>query len=468
MTTASAQGSASELWRKASSILQKKVCKDAFQQYFQPIVPLTVTETELKLGVSSAFFAEWIAENFGDLLKDAVEEAAGKPFSFGMEADPCYQPSAAPAPAAEPELPAESAPMRCEAPVARPPVTAPNCNSRYTFDNFVVGEENRYAFSAAHTAATAPGTYNPLYVYGGTGMGKTHLMQAVANYVKTAHPEAVVRYTTCEGFLNEYVDSLKNHTSAEFRDHFRNVDLLLVDDVHNLSGKEGLQEEFFNTFNAIYNAGKQIMMTSDKQPSEIKGLEARLVSRFQSGLTVQITTPSYETRLAFLQMKQKGALVQLPDEFLVYMARRISSSIRALDGARMRLIAYASLVDTTVQPLTMPQVESLLNDLLNEEAERTKVSVDRILEVVAAHRNLKVHDLTGSKRTREIAESRMLAMYLSRNLTDQSLKDIGQAFGGRNHTTVIHAIKQVESDCETNEELKRTILTLKRKLHAGE
>ena len=358
--------------------------------------------------------------------------------------------------------------MRCEAPVARPPVTAPNCNSRYTFDNFVVGEENRYAFSAAHTAATAPGTYNPLYVYGGTGMGKTHLMQAVANYVKTAHPEAVVRYTTCEGFLNEYVDSLKNHTSAEFRDHFRNVDLLLVDDVHNLSGKEGLQEEFFNTFNAIYNAGKQIMMTSDKQPSEIKGLEARLVSRFQSGLTVQITTPSYETRLAFLQMKQKGALVQLPDEFLVYMARRISSSIRALDGARMRLIAYASLVDTTVQPLTMPQVESLLNDLLNEEAERTKVSVDRILEVVAAHRNLKVHDLTGSKRTREIAESRMLAMYLSRNLTDQSLKDIGQAFGGRNHTTVIHAIKQVESDCETNEELKRTILTLKRKLHAGE
>ena len=209
-------------------------------------------------------------------------------------------------------------------------------------------------------------------------------------------------------------------------------------------------------------------MTSDKQPSEIKGLEARLVSRFQSGLTVQITTPSYETRLAFLQMKQKGALVQLPDEFLVYMARRISSSIRALDGARMRLIAYASLVDTTVQPLTMPQVESLLNDLLNEEAERTKVSVDRILEVVAAHRNLKVHDLTGSKRTREIAESRMLAMYLSRNLTDQSLKDIGQAFGGRNHTTVIHAIKQVESDCETNEELKRTVLTLKRKLHAGE
>ena len=465
MTMESAQNGASELWGKVASLLRSKVCEDAFKQYFLPIVPLAVTETELKLGVSSAFFAEWVTENFGDLLAETVQEAAGKPFSFLMESDPRYLP---PPVQETPEAHPAVRPAAAAAPSVHAAVTAPNCNSRYTFENFVVGEENRYAFSAAQTAATAPGTYNPLYVYGGTGMGKTHLMQAVANHVKSAHPEAVVRYTTCEGFLNEYVDSLKNHTSAEFRDRFRNVDLLLVDDVHNLSGKEGLQEEFFNTFNAIYNAGKQIMMTSDKQPSEIKGLEARLVSRFQSGLTVQITTPSYETRLAFLQMKQKGALVQLPEEFLCYMARRISSSIRALDGARMRLIAYASLVDTSVQPLTMPQVESLLNDLLNEEAERTKVSIDKILEVVAAHRNLKVHDLTGAKRTKDIAESRMLAMYLSRNLTDQSLKDIGQAFGGRNHTTVIHAIKQVENDCATNEELKRTVITLKRKLPAGD
>ena len=458
MATECSHGSAAELWNHAMSILRKKVNEDIYKQYFQRIVSLSVSERELKLGVNTDFFAEVIDEKFGALISAAVREAAGCDLSYTLESDLSYVPQAV---EPEPEEP------DAVAPAAKPSVlTAPNCNARYTFENFVVGEDNRYAFSAAQTAATAPGTYNPLYIYGGTGMGKTHLMQAVANHVQSANPNAVVRYTTCEGFLNEYVDAIKNHTSDKFRDRFRNVDLLLVDDVHNLSGKEGLQEEFFNTFNAIYNTGKQIMMTSDKQPSEIKGLEARLVSRFQSGLTVQITTPSYETRLAFLQLKQKGSMVQLPEEFLAYMARRISSSIRALDGARMRLIAYASLVDTTVQPLTMAQVETLLNDLLNEEAERTKVSIEKILEVVAAQRNLKVIDLTGSKRTKEIAESRMLAMYLGRSLTDLSLKDIGQAFGGRNHTTVIHAIKEIESSCEKNEELKRSIQTIKRRLHA--
>ena len=458
MATECSRWSATELWNQAMSILRKKVDENDYRQYFQRIVAVSVSETELKLGVNSGFFAETIDEKFGTLISAAVKEAAGCDIFYSMGWDLTYV-----SPPAEPEAEEPDA----VAPVAKPAVlTAPNCNARYTFENFVVGEENRYAFSAAQTAATAPGTYNPLYIYGGTGMGKTHLMQAVANHVQSANPNAVVRYTTCEGFLNEYVDAIKNHTSDKFRDRFRNVDLLLVDDVHNLSGKEGLQEEFFNTVNAIYNTGKQIMMTSDKQPSEIKGLEARLVSRFQSGLTVQITTPSYQTRLAFLQLKQKGSMVQLPEEFLAYMARRISSSIRALDGARMRLIAYASLVDTTVQPLTMAQVETLLNDLLNEEAERTKVSIEKILEVVAAQRNLKVIDLTGSKRTKEIAESRMLAMYLGRSLTDLSLKDIGQAFGGRNHTTVIHAIKEIESSCEKNEELKRSIQTIKRRLHA--
>ena len=340
MATECSRWSATELWNQAMSILRKKVDENDYRQYFQRIVAVSVSETELKLGVNSGFFAETIDEKFGTLISAAVKEAAGCDSSYSMGWDLTYV-----SPPAEPEAEEPDA----VAPVAKPAVlTAPNCNARYTFENFVVGEENRYAFSAAQTAATAPGTYNPLYIYGGTGMGKTHLMQAVANHVQSANPNAVVRYTTCEGFLNEYVDAIKNHTSDKFRDRFRNVDLLLVDDVHNLSGKEGLQEEFFNTFNAIYNTGKQIMMTSDKQPSEIKGLEARLVSRFQSGLTVQITTPSYETRLAFLQLKQKGSMVQLPEEFLAYMARRISSSIRALDGARMRLIAYASLVDTTV------------------------------------------------------------------------------------------------------------------------
>lgn len=460
MTTDKSLNDAQELWSRTLSILQGKVSENTFHQWFEVIVPLALGDTTLKLGVSDDFFGEWLTENFGDILTNALQEAAGAPLQFQIESG--HSRPAAPVPVS---AAAEEAPVPSSITQREVQQTAPNCNSRYTFENFVVGEENRYAFSAAQTAATSPGTFNPLYIYGGTGLGKTHLMQAVANYVKAMNPNAVVRYTTCEGFLNAYVDSLRNKTSAEFRDYYRNVDLFLVDDVHHLGGKEQLQEEFFNTFNAIYNAGKQIMMTSDKQPSEIKGLEARLVSRFESGVAAQITEPSFETRLAILRMKQEGQAFKLPDELLVFIAERISSHIRALEGARMRLVAFASAVGDSV-PLTTEMASNLLGDMIDNEAEKNRVSIDRILDAVASHFNIKVHDITGSKRPKNIAEPRMVAMYLSRTLTDESLKDIGQAFGGRNHTTVIHAIKQVENDCRTNEELKRTVTALKRKLHA--
>ena len=460
MTTENTLNDVQELWRKTTSILQCKVSENIYNQWFDVIVPLSVDETTLRLGVSDDFFEEWLMGNFKDILTSAVTEAAGGPLKLSFEyghSKPAGQEPLSPKTASLPTI--------IPQPVREIQQTAPNCNSRYTFENFVVGEENRYAFSAAQTAATSPGTFNPLYIYGGTGLGKTHLMQAVANYVKAMNPNAVVRYTTCEGFLNAYVDSLRNKTSAEFRDYYRNVDLFLVDDVHHLGGKEQLQEEFFNTFNAIYNAGKQIMMTSDKQPSEIKGLEARLVSRFESGVAAQITEPSFETRLAILRMKQEGQAFKLPDELLVFIAERISSHIRALEGARMRLVAFASAVGDSV-PLTTEMASNLLGDMIDNEAEKNRVSIDRILDTVANHFNIKVHDITGSKRPKNIAEPRMVAMYLSRTLTDESLKDIGLAFGGRNHTTVIHAIKQVESDCKTDEELQRTVTILKRKLHA--
>lgn len=463
MTTENALNYAAGLWNKAVSILKCKVSENTYNQWFAVIVPLSVDETMMRLGVSDDFFAEWLTENYGDILTNVITEAAGKKLKFIIE--PGHdKPAEQSASVEKPELRSTEG-ARPDQSLLDIQQTAPNCNARYTFENFVVGEENRYAFSAAQTAAASPGTFNPLYIYGGTGLGKTHLMQAVANYVKAANPNAVVRYTTCEGFLNAYVDSLRNKTSAEFRDYYRNVDLFLVDDVHHLGGKEQLQEEFFNTFNAIYNAGKQIMMTSDKQPSEIKGLEARLVSRFEAGVAAQITEPSFETRLAILRMKQDGQAFKLPDELLVFIAERISSHIRALEGARMRLVAFASAVGDSV-PLTADMASNLLSDMIDKEAEMSRVSIDRILDTVASHFNIKVHDITGSKRPKNIAEPRMLAMYLSRTLTDESLKDIGLAFGGRNHTTVIHAIKQVETDCKTDEDLKRTVTTLKRKLHA--
>ena len=457
MTERSTSHLAKELWKKASSIIQSRVDENTYRQWFYPMIPLEADKESLLLGVGDDFFADWVRECYSDILADAISRAAGHEMKASFEYG--HHPEVI-----EPK-PDTKKPDTDE--TGTGPVPAPNCNSRYTFENFVVGEENRYAFSAAQTAATSPGTFNPLYIYGGTGLGKTHLMQAVANHVKALNPNAVVRYTTCEGFLNDYVDSLRNKTSAEFRDYYRNVDLFLVDDVHHLGGKEQLQEEFFNTFNAIYNAGKQIMMTSDKRPSEIKGLEARLVSRFESGVAAQITEPTFETRLAILKMKQENQPFKLSDELLVFIAERISSHIRALEGARMRLVAFASAVGDENQ-LSTEMAANLLADMIDKEAEKNKVSIDKILETVASYFNLKVHDIIGNKRPRNIAEPRMMAMYLSRNLTEESLKDIGLAFGGRNHTTVIHAIKQIESDCQKDEEMRRTISTLKRKLHARE
>ncbi|MBQ9337211.1 MAG: chromosomal replication initiator protein DnaA [Lentisphaeria bacterium] len=459
---------ARELWSRACEEIRAKIPERIYAQWFDGIVPVRADDRKITLGVPDEIYEAWVRDNFSDIITDSLKKTAGGDLQFELETGHKADfPEAEESETAKvPDFGVPAAEGNGEAGHRTQGSTAPNCLAEYTFDNFIVGEENRYAYSAALTAAKEPGKFNPLYIYGSTGMGKTHLIQAVANHVHASRPDAVVRYVTCEAFLNAYLDSLHTHSTFkshfEFRNYYRGVDVLLVDDVHQLGGKDQIQEEFFNTFNTLYNEGKQIILTSDKQPSEIRGLEARLVTRFESGVTTQITSPTtFETRLSILQYEQREQQIKLPPDVIHYVAERISSSIRALKGALMRLVFYSSIMG---EPVSRDKAEGLLSDQLDTEAENRKVTVDRIQQIVAEQFQLRISDLTGSKRPKNIAEPRMMAMYFAREMTDLSLMDIGNAFGGRNHATVLHAVAQVKKLSDSNEEFRRNLTTLKRKI----
>ena len=453
------ESSASEVWQSAVGFIRAK-SEAVYKQWFKKMVPISIDETQIVLGTSDDFFAEVVLKNYGDLISEALA-SAGHPglkvvfesgyydsdetADLGLDLDPDFS-QVSTEPAADDDL-------------VSPELAS--LISKHSFDNFVVGEENRYAYTAALSAAQNPGTINPLYIYGGSGMGKTHLLLAVAHEVRAHNPKARVRYTSCENFLNAFLDSLRTKTMYEFRETFRNVDYLLVDDVHTLGNKTSLQEEFFNTFNTLYGLGKQIILTSDKQPSEIPGLEARLVSRFVSGVTTQITQSSFETRLAILKQEQQCLRLKLGDDVLSFIAERISSNIRPLKGALMCLSMYATAMK---QEIDLEAAKRILSDQLEKEAESRAISIEEIQKAVAEFFGIQVYDLTGPKKPKNIAEPRMIAMYLSRKLTSRPHQEIGRAFGGRSHGTVIHAVKQIEENSLKDEELKSVLNQLQRKL----
>ena len=334
-------------------------------------------------------------------------------------------------------------------------------NPKYTFDTFVVGNSNRFAHAASLAVAEAPArAYNPLFIYGGVGLGKTHLMQAVGHYAIEHNPGSKVVYVSSEKFTNDLINAIGKKAMVEFRDRYRNVDVLLVDDIQFVAGKESTQEEFFHTFNALYESNKQIVMSSDRPPKEIPTLEERLRSRFEWGLTTDIQPPDLETRIAILRKKAATEHLEIPEEVLSYIANRIHSNIRELEGALNRVVAVASL---SRRDITVETAEEALKDIVGSHRQK-QITIDTIQNVVANHYSIKVAEMKSKKRTRAVTFPRQVAMYLSRDLTDASLPRIGEEFGGRDHTTVLHACDKIQRLLQKNPTLQREISELTQEL----
>lgn len=326
-------------------------------------------------------------------------------------------------------------------------------NPKYKFDNFIIGNSNRFAHAASLAVAEAPSTaYNPLFLYGGVGLGKTHLMHAIGHYILDSNPDAYVLYVTSEKFTNDLINSIKDGTNEEFRNTYRRADVLLVDDIQFIAGKESTQEEFFHTFNALHEANKQIIVSSDNPPSEIPTLEDRLRSRFEWGLIADIQPPDYETRIAILRKKAEAENYNVPDDVITYIAQNIQSNIRKLEGALIRIYAYASLTNKKEVNLELAQ-EALKHLISNNK----KITLNDIKEVVANYYNISMDDLVSKKKTKNIAYPRQIAMYIARKLTDYSLPKLGDEFGGRDHSTVLHACNKVEEDMENSQEIKKNV-----------
>jgi chromosomal replication initiator protein len=427
------------LWNEVSGRLRGALNETTYRTWFGDVASLELTEDEFVLRVPTDFAREWIEGHFLGLIKAAVRDATGRERQVELrvfEQPPHQQPPTDPegAPGAQPELTlavAERPPRRTEF----------GLNPKYIFDLFVIGSSNRFAHAAALAVAEAPAqAYNPLFIYGGTGLGKTHLMQAIAQYVTEHSSHMSVRYVTSETFMNDFINSLRDKRIEGFKQRYRAYDLLLVDDVQFFEHKERIQEEFFHTFNSLYEAGSQIVMSSDRPPREISTLEERLRSRFEWGLITDVQPPDLETRIAILRKKVKTDGIHIPDpQVLTFIASRIETNIRELEGALTRVVAFSSL---TGRPMTEELSQEVLKDVF-PQGEAAEVSIKRIQEAVIERFGISFNELTGEKRSQNIVYPRQVAMYLSRELTDSSLPKIGKEFGGRDHTTVIHATSKI-------------------------
>jgi chromosomal replication initiator protein len=442
-----------QIWKDTCKVLQNLLNTDLFNRWFEPIKPIEIHEDTLLLGVSNEFTQIWLQDNFLTLVREALNQVSKQPLHVKFVVDPTQRGMAQPAGGGNGSK--LSPPTR--------PVLDIKLNPRYSFDTFVVGPNNNFAHAAALAVAQSPAkAYNPLFVYGGVGLGKTHLMQAIGHSVSTHHRSKKVCYITCEQFTNEFIQGVQNSTLTKFRKKYRHVDVLLIDDIQFLAGRERLQEEFFHTFNSLFDAHKQIVLSSDRPAAEIANLEGRLVSRFEWGLVTELQLPALETRIAILKKKAALLDVKIPDSALEFIAQKIRTNIRRLEGALIRVASFASL---TGKEITTDSLETLLRDALHEEARRT-VTVESIQRKVAEHFDIRLADMTSRRRPQNVAFPRQVAMYLTRTLTDRSLVDIGETFGGRDHGTVLHACRLIESRMEKDERLRQTVsylqLTLQR------
>lgn len=436
-------------WEKIQGILAKELSEQSYKTWLEPVRCLGADETSLILGVPDQYYGQWLKNHYENLILSAIEEVFGEKLSL------IYRVAETPSPATVSGVSSNLKPAggdRRTAAVAVPSKEA-DLNHKYNFEAFVIGPGNRFAHAAAVAVCEAPARqYNPLFIYGPVGLGKTHLMQSIAHEMKRRNPAFRVLYISSEKFTNQLITAIQTRTTQQFRNKYRTLDLLLIDDIHFIAEKEATQEEFFHTFNTLYDAHKQIVVSSDRPPKEIPGLEERLVSRFGWGLVTDIQPPDFETRVAILKKKMEKETVVVPDDVAYFIAGKIKSNIRELEGALIRVVAYCTL---TGHSIDLKSAQDILRDSLKEEEQR--VGIDMIQRVVADYFNLKVSDLRAKRRTRSVAHPRQIAMYLVRTLTDHSFPEIGEYFGGRDHTTVLHAFNKVGQDVEKNTETRKTV-----------
>jgi chromosomal replication initiator protein len=418
--------SADTLWSEVSTRLQEALNESTYGTWFGNASGETVDGDTFTVAVPNDFTREWIENHFRGLIEAAVRDTLGNERRVHIAVR-------------------EPMPVRLEEPVdggePAPPRDSTGLNPKYTFDRFVIGSSNRFAHAAALAVAEAPAqAYNPLFIYGGTGLGKTHLLQAIAAYIGAHAPDLAARYVTSETFMNDFINSLRDKRIEGFKHRYRHYDVLLVDDIQFFEHKERIQEEFFHTFNSLYEAGRQIVISSDRPPRDIATLEARLRSRFEWGLITDIQPPDLETRIAILRKKVHADGIHVQDpQVLTFIAGRISTNIRELEGALTRVVAFSSL---TARSMTVDLAQEVLKDVF-PQGDVPEISVERIQETVVDRFGITLQELTGDRRSQTIVYPRQVAMYLCRELTDSSLPKIGKKFGGRDHTTVIHATSKI-------------------------
>ena len=436
-----------KLWRNAQERLRERVTNQEYETWIQPIRAVSGDKRRIVLGVPSKFFQEYFSERY---LKDAGEIAAeisgnNVDFDFTIR-------EKTPAPRGRARSPRRRALFSVET----------NFNRKYTFDSFVIGPSNHFAHAACTAVANSPGkAYNPLFIYGGVGLGKTHLMQAIGHHV-LRQPDKRVYYITSEKFTNQLINAIQNRSTVKFRNKYRNLDVLMIDDIHFLGGKEQTQEEFFHTFNELYDAHKQIVLSSDRTPKDIPKLEERLVSRFEWGLVTDLQAPDMETRIAILRKKAEADNIRLPDDVIFFIADKIKSNVRKLEGALNRIIAFSSLKSVAI---SLSMVEDILQEIISGE-ESQVISIELIQKKVAEYYDIRMADMMSKRRPQAIAFPRQVAMHLSRQLTNKSLPEIGNAFGGRDHTTIIHACKQVGLKLGNDPSLRRAIGLIERRIRS--
>ncbi|WP_345241509.1 chromosomal replication initiator protein DnaA [Pontibacillus salipaludis] len=443
-----------ELWDNTLAKIEEKISKPSFETWLKSTKADSLKDDTLIIVAPNEFARDWLESRYSKLISDALFEVTGAQLQTKFiipEAKDVTPDDVKPAMKQVQNMQQNE---QEESPQSM-------LNSKYTFDTFVIGSGNRFAHAASLAVAEAPAkAYNPLFIYGGVGLGKTHLMHAIGHYVLDHNPAAKVVYLSSEKFTNEFINSIRDNKAVNFRNKYRNVDVLLIDDIQFLAGKEQTQEEFFHTFNTLHEENKQIVISSDRPPKEIPTLEDRLRSRFEWGLITDITPPDLETRIAILRKKAKAEGLDIPNEVMLYIANQIDTNIRELEGALIRVVAYSSLINRDIDASLAAEA---LKDIIPSSKPKI-ITIQSIQEVVAEKYSIKLDDFAAKKRTKTIAYPRQIAMYLSREMTDYSLPKIGEEFGGRDHTTVIHAHEKISKMLSQDQQLQKDLEELKETL----